>query len=284
MPDFPIIDTHLHLWDPKEVDYPWLKDVPELNRAYLLPEYNKACGSVEVEAMVFLQCEANFSQALDEAKWVNRLAKDEPRIKAIIPWAPLEKGDACRPFLDQLKQMPLIKGIRRIIEFEEDPEFCLQPNFIKGVQILADYDYSFEICIQHYHMKNAIKLVEQCPKVDFVLGHIAKPDIIDQRFEPWKSDLKRFSEFPNVVCKMSGLVVEADMEKWTKEDLKPYIDYVIECFGFDRIAFGGDWPVVTKAAELTKWIETLDLALTPYSRVEKEKLYHDNALKIYKMI
>jgi L-fuconolactonase len=284
MPDFPVIDAHLHLWDPKEVDYPWLKDVPELNRAYLLSEYNEACGSVEVEAMAFLQCEADFTQALDEAKWVNRLAIEEPRIKTIIPWAPLEKGEDCRPFLDELKQMPLIKGIRRIIEFEEYPEFCLQPGFIRGVQILADYDYSFDICIQHHQMKNVIKLVEQCPKVDFVVDHIAKPDIIDHLFEPWKSDLKRLAEFPNVVCKMSGLVVEADLENWTKEDLKPYIDYVIECFGFDRLVFGGDWPVVTKAAALTSWIETLDWALTSYSEAEKKKLYHDNALRIYKMV
>lgn len=283
MPDFPIIDTHLHLWDPTTIDYPWLKDIPLLNRPFLLPEYLETCGTIAVEAMVFLQCEADFAQAMDEAQWVNQLAKDEPKIKAIIPWAPLEKGEECAPFLEELKTMPLIKGVRRIIQFESDPEFCLYPGFIKGVQMLADYDFSFEICISHDQMKNSLKLVDQCPNVNFMLNHIAKPDIKNQLFEPWKSNLKRFSEYPNVCCKMSGLVVEADIEKWTKEDLKPYIDHVIDCFGFDRIVFGGDWPVVTKAAEWTKWVETLDWALAAYSIDEKKKLYHDNAQKIYRI-
>ncbi len=281
MPNFPIIDTHLHVWDVNNLIYPWLKDVPVLNRSYLLPEYNEACGSVEVEAMVFMQCEADFSQAMDEAKWVVGLAQDDPRIKAIIPWAPLEKGEGSRPFLEELKQYPRIKGIRRIIQFESDQEFCLQPDFVKGVQILADYDLSFDICISHGQMANTIKMVRQCPDIHFILDHIGKPDIKNQVFEPWKTELKTLSEFPNVCCKMSGLVVEADMEKWTKEDLKPYIDHVIQCFGFDRIAFGGDWPVVVQAAKWTRWVETLEWALSGCSLDELKKLFHDNAARIY---
>ncbi|MBT4286338.1 MAG: amidohydrolase family protein [Deltaproteobacteria bacterium] len=283
MPEFPIIDTHLHLWDPKNIDYPWLQDLPILNRAYLLPEYIDNTRAANVEGMVFIQCEADFAQAMKEAKWVVDLAKQESRIKGIIPWAPLEKGEGCHLYLDELKQMPLIKGVRRIIQFESDLQFCLYPGFVKGVQMLTEYNFSFDICISPDQLKNTIKLVEQCPEVNFVLDHIGKPDIKGQVFEPWQSELKMLSGFPNVWCKISGLVVEANIEHWTKEDLKPFIKHVINCFGVDRVMFGGDWPVVLQAAEWQKWVEALDWSLKDYSITDQKKIYHDNAIKFYKL-
>lgn len=283
MLNFPIIDTHLHLWDPNNLMYPWLHDLPQLNRPHLLPEYDRACGSLQVDAMVFMQAEADFSQAMDEAKWVNSLARENSRIKAIIPWAPLEKGEGSRAFLEELKQYPLIKGVRRIIQYEANLEFCLQPEFIRGVQLLADYNFSFDICISHIQMANTIKMVSQCPDISFILDHIGKPDIKNHVLEPWSKELKTLSEFPNVCCKISGLITEADHEKWTREDLKPYIDHVIDCFGFDRVIYGGDWPVVTLAGEYTQWVEALEWALSGCSLDELRKLFHDNAIKIYKI-
>jgi L-fuconolactonase len=283
MPNFPIIDTHLHLWEPNNLTYPWLNDLPKLNRPHLLPEYDKACGSLQVEAMVFMQAEAAFSQALDEAKWVNRIAQKEPRIKTIVPWAPLEKGEGSRKFLEELKQYPLIKGVRRIIQYEADLAFCLQPDFIKGVQILADYNFSFDICISHIQMANTIKMVRQCPDIVFILDHIGKPDIKHQLLEPWKTELKTLAAFPNVCCKISGVVTEADHAHWTKEALKPYLEHVMQCFGFDRLLYGSDWPVVTLAGEYWQWVEALDWVLQGCTRAELQKLFHDNALRIYKI-
>ena len=148
MIDFGIVDTHVHLWDTNKLSYSWLRDVPVINRPFLLPEYNRACEPLQVEAMVFIQCEVDVCHALDEAKWIMDLARGEQRIKAIIPRAPLEKGDHSRAYLEELVQSPLVKGIRRIIQFESDSEFCLKPDFVKGVQILAEYNLSFDICIQ----------------------------------------------------------------------------------------------------------------------------------------
>ena len=283
MPDCAIIDTHLHLWDTNKIEYPWLDDIPALNRPFLLQEYNRACGSIKVEAMVFMQCDANVSQSMKEAEWVMSLAQDDPRLKAIIPWAPLEKGEDSRPLLEELKSSPLVKGVRRLIQSEPDPEFCLQPGFVKGIQILADYDLSFDICISHAQMANTIKLVSQCPDVIFILDHIGKPDIKNQVLDPWTTELKTLSEFPNVYCKMSGLATEADHEKWTKEDLKPYIERVILCFGFDRVIYGSDWPVVTLAGKYQGWIEALEWAINGCSSDELRKLFHDNAIRIYKI-
>ncbi len=282
MLDFPLIDTHLHVWDPRILRYPWLEDIPLLNKPYLLEDYDRASGPVAVEKMVFLQAEvcAQFQQ---EADWVASLAKQDSRLQGIVPWAPLELGDAARPALEKLAANPRIKGIRRIIQFEPDIEFCLQPSFIEGVQLLPRYGLSFDICINHYQMANTIKMVAQCPDVVFILDHIGKPDIKNGLLDPWRADIKTLSEFPNVWCKISGLVTEADHQHWTKEQLKPYIDHVIDCFGFDRVMYGGDWPVAYQATEYPRWVETLAWAVEGCSDAELRKLFRDNAIAFYRL-
>ena len=283
MSDFPIVDTHLHVWDPDRLRYPWLEDVPPLKRAFLLNDYKSACGPVQVEKMVFLQCECDTSQFTEEAAWVTDLAAQDPRIEGIVSWAPLERGDGARADLEKLAQNRLIKGIRRIIQFETDIGFCLRPEFVKGVRALPDYELSFDICISHNQLANTIRMVDQCPDVRFILDHIGKPDIQNSVIEPWKQELKSLSEYPNVSCKVSGLVTEADHQQWTREDLKPYIDHVIDCFGFDRVMFGGDWPVATQATEYPRWVETLQWAVRGCSQMELRKLFRDNAIAFYRL-
>jgi L-fuconolactonase len=283
MLDFPIIDTHLHLWDPGHLRYPWLDDNALLNQPYLLEDYRRACGAVQVEQMVFLQCECDFAQFMQEADWVTGLAQTDARLTGIVPWAPLEKGEAARPDLERLAANPLIKGIRRIIQFEPDPEFCLRPDFVKGVQALPDYGLHFEICIAHTHLANTIKLVAQCPNTQFILDHIAKPDIKHGLLEPWKQELKTLAGFANVWCKISGLVTEADQQHWTREDLKPYIDHVVECFGIDRVLYGSDWPVAIQATTYPRWVETLAWALSGCSDTELRQVFHDNARAFYRL-
>jgi len=283
MPDFAIVDTHLHLWDPTHLRYPWLDGNALLNQPYLLADYNAATAAQPIEKMVFVQCEADFAQFMEEADWVSRIAEQDQRIAGIVPWAPLENGDAARPALERLAANPRIKGIRRIIQFEADPDFCLRPGFIEGVRGLADYGLHFEICINHTQMENAITLVKACPNVRFMLDHIAKPDIKHHVMEPWRTHLKTFADMDNVTCKMSGLVVEADWDRWTKADLKPYIDTVIECFGFERLVFGGDWPVVLQAARWQTWLDTLTEILAGVSQAELKQLFHDNAVAFYRL-
>jgi L-fuconolactonase len=280
---FPIIDTHLHLWDPGYLRYPWLDSIPLLNKPYQLDDYNRQCGPVQVEQMVFLQCEADFAQFRAEAAWVTSLAQQDPRLTGIVPWAPLEKGDAARPALEQFTANPLIKGVRRIIQFEPDLEFCLRPEFVRGVQALADYGLSFDICIFHPQLANTIKLVAQCPNVSFILDHIGKPDIKQQVLDPWRQEIKTLAGFPNVWCKISGLVTEADHQQWTKEDLKPYIDQVIDAFGFDRVMYGGDWPVAYQATLYPRWVETLTWAVEGSSELELRQLFRENARAFYRL-
>ncbi len=283
MPDFPIVDTHLHLWDLSRLRYPWLASVPALNKNHLIADYRRACGKVEVAKMVFLQCDCDPTQFQAEADWVTEVARTDPRICGIVPWAPLEKGDAAGPALAQLASNPLVKGIRRIIQFEADQEFCLRPDFVRGVQSLHGHGLSFDLCINHRQLANTIELVRRCPDVSFVLDHIGKPDIKSGRLDPWRAELRELAQFPNVTCKLSGLVTEADLAAWKPADLQPYIDHVMACFGVDRVMFGGDWPVSTQATDYPRWVTTLDAALKGSSRDELQKVYVRNAEAFYRV-
>jgi L-fuconolactonase len=283
MIQFPIIDTHVHLCDYNSLRYPWLADIPALQRSFFLSDYDRACGAIQVEKMVFVQYECDPVQYKDEIAFVTRIARQDRRLSGIVAWAPMEKGDAVRPELEALTQNPLVRGVRRIIQFEPDREFCLRPDFIEGVQALSGLNLSFDICISHIHMANTAKFVRRCPDVRFVLDHIGKPDIKKHLFEPWAAEIKKLSELPNVACKISGMITEADHQNWKKEDLKPYIDHVISCFGLDRVMFGGDWPVVTLAGELQDWLKSLTWAVGGCSADELKKLFHDNAIRIYRI-
>lgn len=282
MDNIPIIDTHVHLWHPKQLRYPWLKQVPALNKPYLLNDYAAAYENLDIESIVFVQCDTLPDDGLKETEWVTSLTVDEPRIKGIVAWAPLEEGNQVEPFIEKLAENTLVKGIRRLIQ-GESVNFCIQSNFVDGVNTLASYGLSFDICIFHPQLANAIQLVEQCPNVQFILDHIGKPDIKNQLFEPWKREIRTLAEHSNAYCKISGLVTEADHDSWTPSDLKPYINHVIDCFGFDRVIYGSDWPVSTLASDYQRWVNTLHDAVSGCSHDELSKLFHDNAIRFYKL-
>ena len=283
MEKFPIVDTHVHLWHPKQLRYPWLAEVPTLNRPYLLKDYIAAYGALEIESIVFVQCDTHPDDGLKEAAWVTDLAtRVEPRIQGIVAWAPLEEGVQVAPFVEKLAENRLVKGIRRLIQ-SESVDFCVHPNFVSGVKVLSRYGLSFDLCIFHPQLANVIRLVEQCPHVQFILDHIGKPDIKNQLFDPWKQEIETLAAFPNVHCKISGLVTEADLEKWTPADLQPYIEHVINCFGFARVIYGSDWPVSTQASHYLRWVQTLKDAVSGCSSEELQDLFRDNAIKFYKL-
>ncbi len=238
-PKFPIIDAHLHLWDPATLRYSWLDNNALLNRPYLLSDYRTTTSSVSIEAMVFIQCEVEPSGFEAEAAWVAELAVLDRRVKGMVAWAPLEKGFAVRADLEHLTRYKILRGIRRIIQFEPDLKFCLRPDFIAGVRTLVDFDLSFDICIDHRHMQNTLKFMESVPDVPMVLDHIGKPAIKNSAMQPWGDQMRALARFPNLWCKISGLATEADHQAWNVGELKRYIEVAIEAFGFERILFGG---------------------------------------------
>jgi L-fuconolactonase len=283
MPRTPIIDTHLHLWNPKGMRYSWLDGSAVLNRSYLLDDYATATAGIDIQAMVFVQCEVEPAQFQDEAAWAAGLAEREPRLAGMVAWAPLEKGRSVAADLQRLACHRTLRGIRRIIQFEPDLDFCLRPDFIEGVRTLADFGLSFDICIDHRHMANALKFAAAIPEVPMILDHIGKPAIKDGIMEPWASQMREFGRLPHVSCKISGVATEADHSAWTEEQLRRYIQVAIDAFGFDRILFGGDWPVAVQAITYRRWVDVLDNILATAPLSDQRKFWRDNAVRFYRL-
>jgi len=278
-----IIDAHLHIWDLDRLRYPWLDGVPKINRSYLLADYDAARGAQEVEALVFVQCECLPEQHLEELAWVRSCADADSRLKAIVPWAPLESGDAVRAELVAMASDPRVKGVRRIIEFEQDLDFCIQLGFIRGVQLLGETGLHCELTIGPRNFRNVLKLVEACPGTRFILDHIGCPNIAAGQLQPWKDDLRAFAASGPHPCKFSNLVCNANLERWTVEDLKPFADAVIECFGPDRLLWGSDWPHARPAASLSRWFETALTLTSAIGPAAQRKIFHDNAKTFYRI-
>jgi L-fuconolactonase len=220
---------------------------------------------------------------LAEVDWVSSLAKAEPRLKGIVAYAPLEKGALARSDLEALVGRPLLKGVRRSLQEEKDAEFCLRPLFIEGVKLLADFGLTFDVCIRAPQLPGVIALARRAPEVAFVLDHCGKPEIRDGKLEPWATDLKALATLPNVTCKLSGLTTEADWKGWEPGDLKPYVEQVLQCFGFDRVLFGSDWPVANLATTYDGWLSVVQEATSFASHSDRLKLFRTNAERIYRL-
>ena len=283
MPDFPIVDSHVHLLDPGRFAYAWTAGAPSLNRKALPADLFNAAGPVKIESFVFAEVDVDYPQHLAEAEWVQKLSESEPRLKGMVAALPLEKGAAIAPEIEALRKHKTMRGIRRLIQNQSDPDFCIQPQFIEGLKLLAAHDLVFDICIFHHHMPNAIKMVRQCPEVRFVLDHIGKPGIRAGIIDPWRQHMKELASLPNVTCKISGVTTEADHKSWTREQLKPYIAHAIDSFGFDRVMYGGDWHVSELAGTYPQWVEVLGWVIEGATAAEKRKLFHDNAIRAYRL-
>jgi len=280
---YPIVDSHVHLADPQRFGYAWTANAPSLNRTVLPPDLDRAAAPYEVGEIVFVEVDVDLPQHLDEAAWVAGLARSEPRLKGMVACLPLEKGKAVEAELDTLRGHRILRAIRRLIQNQPDPDFCIRPAFIEGLKLLAPHDIAFDICVFHKHLPNVVKMVRQCPEVRFVLDHIGKPAIKAGELDPWRRDMKELASCSNVWCKISGVPTEADHKSWTREQLKPYILHAIECFGFDRVMYGGDWHVVELACPYPKWVEIVDWAVAGASEAERRRLFRENAIRFYRL-
>ena len=182
-----------------------------------------------------------------------------------------------------LRRRPLIRGVRHLIQGEADPGFCVRPEFVAGVRALGEIGLSFDLCIRNHQLPPARELVARCPGTAFVLDHAGKPDIRKARVEPWRDDLARLAALPNVTCKLSGLIAEADPTAWTIDGLRPYADHVLACFGPDRVAFGSDWPVVKLGSTFDGWLRPAGQLVSHLPDPARAGIFGDNARRIYRL-
>lgn len=284
MNDYGIVETHIHLWDLRHLRYTWLDENEVLNRDFLPADFQDAARDVPVEQIVFAQAAALPEQALAEAEWIAQIAaSDEPRITGIVADAPLENGDRVTRDLDALARLPLVKGIRRLIQIDDDPAgLCRRSSFVEGIRLLSGYGWTFDICVHRDTLPAVSELVAKCPDVQFVLDHMGNPNTVDGEIEPWRRDIAALAERENVVCKLSGMLSAAAPD-WTVDSLRPYADHIVESFGPDRVMYGSDWPVITRAGTYSQWYDAVNAFLAGYSDDEQRNIMRDNAIRVYRL-
>ncbi|MBD1599167.1 amidohydrolase family protein [Pseudomonas typographi] len=283
MPSFALVDAHVHYYDPSQLNYPWLDNVPAIKGTYLPADFAAATEGIAIDKQVFVEVDVAPGQELAEARFVQGLARSDRRIQGIVASAAIERGAWVNDELDRLGEVALLKGVRRLIQYHEAVDYCLQPAFVEGVQQLGRRGLSFDICIRHQQLASATELVRRCPDVQFVLDHIAKPGIANGVRHPWWEEIKTIAQLPNVVCKVTGVITEADPLHWTLCDIRPYIDHTLDCFGLGRALFASDWPVINLAGAYRPWVAVMDELLSGCSASELQQFYRDTAIATYRL-
>jgi L-fuconolactonase len=283
-----VIDSHVHLWDPERIVYPWLQDIPLLNQVHDITSFEEAYRGLDHHdtwSMIFVECTGSMQDDVSkrEVRWVSRLAADDSRIAGVVAHASLEHGLEEREHLDWLSRHSIVRGVRRLIQQEADPAFCARQGFVEGVELLAEYGFTFDACIYHEQLPDLIGLVDRCTDVQFVLDHLGKPPIKAGIRQPWKTHISALASLPNVVCKVSGALTEADHERWSEAEVIPYIEHVIAEFGVDRVLFGSDWPVLSLAGTMRDWYRVIRFVAAQLSERDQRKLFCLNAERTYKL-
>jgi L-fuconolactonase len=273
------IDSHQHFWVYDKADYGWIGEGMEVIMQDHLPEHlSNELKKIGFDGSVAVQAR----QSLRETEWLLELATKSDIIKGVVGWVDLRSG-LLKQQLEKYTQHPKFVGVRHVLQDEPDDDFMLRNEFLNGIKLLKEFDLTYDILIFPKHLPNAAKLVSMFPEHTFVLDHIAKPLIRDKKISPWKEDIEQLAKFPNVFCKLSGMVTEASWKSCKPEDFKPYLDVVFESFGTDRLMIGSDWPVCRLVNEYPSIMSIVTDYLNDFSAEDKAKVLGKNAIKAYKL-
>jgi L-fuconolactonase len=274
-----VIDSHVHFWDRSKLDYRWLdEEQSHLAMDHLPADLRAASG--DVDGVVFIQADCRDDQGFDEAKWVADLAEQGAPVLAVVAHAPLETG-ASVASLDRLTTLPLVRGIRRLLQ-DEKPGFAVDPKFVDGVRLLAAYDFTFDLCTREHQLRECLELTARVPEVTFILDHFSKPNVsAGHNFGEWSTLIDELASRPNVLCKLSGLGNEAEPQDRTLAAFRPWIEHAITAFGADRCMYGSDWPVLTLATSYMDWFEVISTIVSELTERERDLIMAGTALSAY---
>lgn len=279
----PIVDSHVHLWDPSYLRIPWLEQTQLLDAPLGLGEYAGHTNGCDVGAFVYVEVAADPAYGLAEARWAAARARDDRREAWIVAWAPVDHGAHVRSYLDQLVTLDArITGVRRLFQAEPDAMFATDAAVVEGVRMLSAYGLSFDLGVRCDQLHAAAEPARSCPDTRFVLDHLAFPYVAGGSLDPWRHDLLPLARLPNVACKLSGLATVVGRSDWTAADLAPYVLHAVEAFGAQRVMFGSDWPVMLQATTYARWIEAPALLLSDLPEQEQRLVWAENAMVWYR--
>lgn len=271
------IDSHQHFWSYNSNEYGWISNDMEILRKDYLPDQLKTeLCSIGFDGSVAVQAR----QSLAETQWLLNLADQHSFIKGVIGWV-----DLCSPDVEeqliQFSGNPKLVGIRHVIHDELDENFMLRKSFLRGMTYLKKFGLTYDILVFPRHLSNTIQLVSQFPEQVFILDHIAKPSIKDQKISPWKEHIEKLARFRNVYCKLSGMVTEANVKNWNQEELIPYLNIVFDAFGTNRLLIGSDWPVCRLGGSYKQIMQIVLDYIRTFPDQDKKNILGENAIKAY---
>lgn len=273
-----IVDTHLHLVYLDKFSYPWLGGAAAINKQWPVETYWAEAEKLGIETALHMEVDVAEQEMEDETHFMLNV---HPKVRGAIAAVRPEYIDFPK-HIERIASWPGVKGVRRILHTEPD-ELSRGDLFASNIRRLAQYDLNFDLCVRADQLGIGRELVAKCPDVQFVLDHCGVPDIVGGKYDIWARGLEKIAELPNIVCKVSGIVAYSGPD-WTVDTLRPYFNHVIECFGWDRVVWGSDYPVCTLTGNLTRWVKATEELIAGASDSEKAKLLSRNAERVYRLV
>lgn len=273
-----VIDSHQHFWNYEPAKHAWIDDAMKCIRRDFLPaelelvyQDHGVSGSVVVEA----------DQSEAETHFLLEQAAQYPFIKGIVGFTDLRAADVVEK-LDYFSHFSLVKGFRHVLQ-SQAPAFMLQENFLQGISLLKNYGFTYDILVFPHHLQAVKELLKLNPDQPFVIDHLAKPYIKAGAIDAWAHDMRSLAAFPNLYCKVSGMVTEADYDNWDVDQFTPYMDVVVNAFGTNRIMYGSDWPVCLVAAQYGQVLSVVKNYFASFSAEEQSSFFAGNAIRFYQL-
>lgn len=274
-----MIDSHQHFWQVGRFDYPWMtSDLGVLYRDYLPDDLAPILKKNGVTQTVLVQA----SNSIAESRWLLNLADDNSFIAGVVGWVDLMSPDV-HAQLNELSAHQKFKGVRHLVESEPQDDWLVHPAVLSGLRRLSTCGLSYDLLVHTRHLKHVRQVAESCPELALVIDHLAKPPIAKSENAEWSRAFKPLASYPNVSCKLSGLVTEANWSSWRTDDLRPFVNVALESFGADRLMFGSDYPVCLLAASYDRVLESFQEVLKDLSDSDREKIFSKTAEKFYRL-
>lgn len=275
----PVIDSHQHFWQRSQpFDYRWL-DAPThapIRRDYLPEHLEPLLRAAGVDHSVFVQTQHDVA----ENRWVLDLAERHPFLAGVVGWVDLA-SELCEAKLDEFADHPKFVGVRHVTQDEPDDDFIVRPDVLRGLRVLERRGIPFDLLFYVKHLRHVPALARALPDLPMVIDHLAKPRIKDQSLDDWCPAFRAAAASPNVFCKLSGMITEANWNGWTADDLRPYVSEALDAFGPDRLMFGSDWPVCELAGSYQQVVDALNAALGSISESERAAIFGGTAIRFY---
>jgi L-fuconolactonase len=274
------IDSHQHFWKAARGDYHWMSPkVAVLCRDYLAEDLRPWLAKNKIDKTILVQA----AQTRAETDFLLDLAQHSDFVAGVIGWLDMDSPH----FASELKlycNKPKFLGIRPMLQDLEQDDWILRPRVMESLKLVAERGIPFEFLTYTRHLPHVLKVLDAVPTLHAVVDHVSKPEIKNRKLDPWRSLMSEVAQHPNIYCKLSGMVTEANHEDWTPEDLRPYVEHVVKSFGFNRVMFGSDWPVCLLAGTYDHVIGALQTILQPHlSKQHEADVFGGNAARFYKL-